>query len=122
MARAFPPRPVTRGDFAPYKIYRPTWNNVLWAITIGHSLKNVGPSENSSPPVVSQAGYGPVSPSDLSKEGQRRCHFIYGVGAGKYLGYEGFCPDFPKLARKFFLCNFCLKVFSHKDHEDLFLV
>jgi len=50
----------------------------------------VGPSDYSSPPVVSQAGYGPVSPSALSKEGQRgrRCLFIIGVGAGKYLGYK----------------------------------
>jgi len=27
--------------------------------TIGHSLKNLGLSENFSPPLVSQAGYGP---------------------------------------------------------------
>ena len=29
--------------------------------TIGHSLKILVPSENYSPPLVSQAGYGPVT-------------------------------------------------------------
>jgi len=33
-----------------------------------------------------------ILPSALSKEGQRgrRCFFIIGVGAGKFLGCEGF--------------------------------
>jgi len=29
---------------------------------VGHSLKNLGLSENSSPHLVSQAGYGPTLP------------------------------------------------------------
>jgi len=45
----------------------------------------------------------------------RMCLFIIGVGAGKFVACEGFCL-------KSFLCNFCLQIFSHKDHEDLFLV
>jgi len=32
--------------------------------TIGHSSKNLGPSENSSPFLVPQAGYGPASLED----------------------------------------------------------
>jgi len=36
--------------------------------------------------------------------------FIIGV-AGKFLGCEGFFPNFPNLAQKVFLCNFCLKIF-----------
>ena len=36
-------------------------------------------------------------------------------------GVEDFCSNFPKLARKV-LYAFCPQIFSHKDHEDLFLV
>jgi len=36
-------------------------------------------------------------------------------------GVKKFCPNFPKLARNG-LCAFCPHIFSHKDHEDLFLV
>jgi len=52
-----------------------------------------------------------ISPSALSKKGQRgqRCLFITGVGAGKFLGCEGFCPNFPKLARKVFWATFAYK-------------
>jgi len=64
-----------------------------------------------------------ISPSALSKEWQRerRCLFIISVGAGKFWKCEGFCPILPKLAEKFFV-QLCLQIFSHKDHEDLFLV
>ena len=43
-----------------------------------------------------------IYPSVLSKTRQRgrRCLFIISVGAGKILGCEGFCPNFPKLPRK----------------------
>jgi len=37
----------------------------------------------------------------------------------KFWGYEGFCPNSPNLPGKF-LCDFCLQIFSHRDHEDLF--
>jgi len=37
--------------------------------TIGHSSKNLGPSENSSPPLMSQVGYGlALSSSDVDFE------------------------------------------------------
>jgi len=32
---------------------------------------------------------------------------------------KDFCPNLPKLAWKV-LCDFCLQIFSHKDHDDLF--
>jgi len=35
------------------------------------------------------------------------------------LGCEGFCPNFPKLARNV-LGDFAYNFFSLKDHEDLF--
>ena len=35
-------------------------------------------------------------------------------------GAKDFCPNFPKLTRKL-LHNFCQQIFSHKDHEYLFL-
>jgi len=49
-----------------------------------------------------------ISHSVLSKEGQRRrrSYFIMGVGAGKFLGCEGFCPNFTKLTRKVFCATF----------------
>jgi len=46
-------RPVTSGGEAPPKIFF-----VPLEKCVGHSLKNLGPSENSSPHLVSQAGYG----------------------------------------------------------------
>jgi len=101
------PRPGTRDGEAPLQnLSPPPWKNVLKVKTSGHSLKKCGPlSENSSPPLVSQAGYGPVSPSARSKEEQRerRRLFIIGVGAGKFSVCEGFCSDFPKLAEKVFV-------------------
>jgi len=47
-------------------------------------------------------------PSALSKQWQRerRYLFIIGVGTGKFWGCEGFCPNFPKLARKVFCATF----------------
>jgi len=45
-----------------------------------------------------------------------------GVGADKILGVQRVFPNFPKLARTVFLCNFCLQMFSQKDHYDLVLV
>jgi len=46
----------------------------------------------------------------------RRCRSrqIFGIA-------KDFCPNFPKLARKVF-CAILPTIFSHKDHEDLFLV
>jgi len=54
-----------------------------------------------------------IVPSALSKEWQRerKCLFIIGVGAGKFLGCEGFFPNFPKLARKVF-CETFADIFS----------
>jgi len=46
---------------------------------------------------------------------------IIGVGAGKFLGCERFCPTSPNLLKKIFV-QLLPKIFSHKDHEDLFLV
>ena len=48
--------------------------------------------------------------------------FSIGVGAGRFFGVRRISPRIsPNLPRKF-LCDFCLRVFSHKDHEDVFLV
>jgi len=44
-----------------------------------------------------------------------------GVGASKFLDCAVFLSEFPQTCPKV-LCNFCLQIFSHKDHEDLFLV
>jgi len=56
-------RPVTRGEKPPNKIFRPSpWKNVLSIVeNYWTEFKKYGPlSENSSsPPLVSQAGYGP---------------------------------------------------------------
>ena len=41
-----------QGGAAPWKIFRPPVEKC-----VGHSSKILGPSENSSPPLVSQAGY-----------------------------------------------------------------
>jgi len=62
-----------------------------------------------------------ISPSALSKEGQRwrRCLFIIGVRAiANFLSAKDFALSTPNLPEKF-LCNFCLQIFSHKDHQDL---
>jgi len=53
----------TEGTFPPCKIFRPPWKNVH-VLSIGQNywiwFKKFGPlSENSLPPLVSQAGYGP---------------------------------------------------------------
>jgi len=50
------------------------------------------------------------------------CHATtsIGVGAGKFLECKGFSPYFPKLVRKVFV-QLLLTIFSHKDHENLFL-
>jgi len=49
-----------------------------------------------------------IFPFALLKEWQweRRGFFIKGVRAGKFWGCEGFCPNFPKLARKAFCATF----------------
>ena len=48
------------GEAPPAKICRLPWKNVQDVVKIiGHSLKNLGPSENSSSPLVSQASYWP---------------------------------------------------------------
>jgi len=50
------------------------------------------------------------------------CGKPIGVGASKYLGvgriFARISPNLPEE----FLCNFFLQIFSHKDHEDIFLV
>ena len=49
-----------RNQEPPSKSFHQTWKNVL-SKTIGHSLKNLGPTpENSSTPLVAQTGDGPV--------------------------------------------------------------
>jgi len=50
-------------------------------------------------------GYFPLCPFKRRAKGWR-CLFIIGVGAGKFSGCEGFCPNFPKLARKIFCATF----------------
>ena len=48
--------------------------------------------------------------------------FSIGVGADRFLGVQRtFTRISPNLPKKF-LCDFFLQVFSHKDHEDVFLV
>jgi len=43
-----------------------------------------------------------------------------GVGTSKFLGVRRiFARISPNLPEKF-VCDFCLQIFSHKDHEDLF--
>ena len=53
-------------------------------------------------------GHFPLCPFKRGQRG-RRCLFIIGVGAGKFLGCEGCCPNFPKLARKVFCGTFAYK-------------
>ena len=52
---------------------------------------------------------------------QRMAPYI-GVGAGKFsrVGwiFSRISPNLPEQ----FLCAFCPQIFSHKEHEDLFLV
>ena len=43
------------------------------------------------------------------------------VRANKFWGWEGFLPDFPQICPKRFCTIFAYK-FSHKNHEDLFLI
>jgi len=66
-------------------------------------------------------GEGISSPA-LSKEGQgeRRCLFIIGVGAGKFWWCEGFCPNLPKLARKVFCATFAYKFSPTKIMKTTF--
>ena len=48
--------------------------------------------------------------------------FIIGVRAGKFLGVRRiFARISPNLPEKI-LCDLCLQIFSHKDHEELILV
>ena len=48
--------------------------------------------------------------------------YAIGVGASKILGARRiFARISPNVSEKL-LCNFCLQIFFHKDHEDLFLV
>jgi len=42
-----------------------------------------------------------------------------GVGEGKFVGGEGFLPEFSQTCPKSF-GRLCLQIFSLKDHEDLF--
>jgi len=53
-------RPVTRGGEPPRKKFGSP-GKMCWTSfkIIGHSFKKMGPSENSSPFLMSQAGYGP---------------------------------------------------------------
>ena len=47
---------------------------------------------------------------------------VIGVGAGKFLGVRRiFVRISPNLSKQF-LCAFSPQIFSHKDHEDFFLV
>ena len=65
---------------------------------------------------------GGIQPSVLSKREQRRrrCLFIIGLGAGKFLVWRKiFARISPNFHEKF-LCNFYLQMLSHEDHEDLF--
>jgi len=45
---------------------------------------------------------------------RRRSRQIFGV--------RRMLPEFPQTCPKSFLWNFCIQIFSHKHHEDLFLV
>jgi len=42
--------------------------------------------------------------------------------ASKFLGMRKILPEFLQTCLKSFFCNFCLQIFSHNDHEVLFLV
>jgi len=53
---------------APLENFSPPWKNVLTKFeNIGHSSKILGPLENSSPLLVSQAGYGPTHILEIGK-------------------------------------------------------
>ena len=57
---------------------------------------------------------------DLHVECCRSCMVsTKGVGVGKFLGCEGFLPEFSQTCPKRF-GRLCLQIFSLKDHEDLF--
>ena len=57
---------------------------------------------------------------DLHVECCGSCMVItIGVGAGKFLGCEGFLPKFSHTCPKSF-GRLCLQIFSLKGHEDLF--
>jgi len=47
-------------------------------------------------------------------------HKRKGAGASKFLGvrktFSGILPNLPET----FLCDFCIQIFSNKDHENLF--
>jgi len=57
---------------------------------------------------------------DLHVEGYGSCMVsTIGVGDGKFLGFEGFLPEFSQTCPKSF-GRLCPQIFSLKDHEDLF--
>jgi len=43
-----------------------------------------------------------------------------GVGAGKFLGVRRIYARISSNMPEKFLCDFCLQILSHNDHEDLF--
>ena len=43
------------------------------------------------------------------------------AGARNFWGCDGYLPEFPQTCPKSFLCDFCLQIFSHKDHQVHFL-
>jgi len=45
-----------------------------------------------------------------------------GVGTGKCLGCERFLPKFSQNGPEYFVQFSPIQIFSHKDHEDLFLL
>jgi len=72
--------------------------------------------------------YSPLSmckPPDVSATRAWRKKFEMqqhvGVGASKFWGCEGFLLEFPQTCPKV-IVQLHLQIFSHKDHEDLFLV
>jgi len=48
--------------------------------------------------------------------------FHHRCSSRQIFGVRRILPEFPQTCPKSFLCNFCLQIFSHKNHEDLFLV
>jgi len=69
-------RPVTRGAMPPLKSISPAPGKMCWTLfkTIAHSLKYFVLSENSSPPLVSQAGCGPGHSSHRQSWCANPCH------------------------------------------------
>jgi len=65
-----------------------------------------------------------ISPSALSKKEQwgRRCLFIIGVGAGKFLGAKDSARISPNLSEKFFVQLLPTNFLPQRSCEDLFLV